>query len=279
MTVAFSKSLASVGGAVMTTAPAADGIRASALPYVFSAANDPASVGAALAALRILRSEPERMARTRENGELLRAALAEAGPRRCPGRGAVIAVPTGEEEVTAAAWRVAFDAGVYVQRRRLSGRPRGEGRAAAVGHGHAHRRAAARAAEVVGAAVQQARASADRTGRRRLTGGPASLSVTAMADSRPAAERRGRALIGWWAASALVYPLLVCAVQLVRPAADASTSRPSCSGWPLGVACSVALVAAVRWGAARRVRSPWLLLGLAPPALYELWLVWPQFAA
>ena len=33
----------------------------------------------------------------------------------------------------------------------------------------------------------------------------------------------------------------------------------------LGVLCSVALVAAVRWGAARRVLSPWLLAGLAPP--------------
>ena len=38
------------------------------------------------------------------------------------------------------------------------------------------------------------------------------------------------------------------------------------------------LVAAVRWGAARRVVSPWLLLGLLPPALYELWLLEPVFA-
>jgi hypothetical protein len=37
----------------------------------------------------------------------------------------------------------------------------------------------------------------------------------------------------------------------------------------------VALVAAVRWGAARRVRSPWLLLGLVPPVLYEVWVLWP----
>ena len=89
VTVAFSKSLASVGGAVMTSRAAADGIRASALPYVFSAANDPASVGAALAALRLLRSEPERMAaHPRER----RAAAPGAG--RCrraaaarPGRG------------------------------------------------------------------------------------------------------------------------------------------------------------------------------------------------
>ena len=47
----------------------------------------------------------------------------------------------------------------------------------------------------------------------------------------------------------------------------------------VAVACSVALVGALRWGAARRVLSFWLLLGLAPPALYELWLVWPQLTA
>lgn len=127
VTVAFSKSLASVGGAVMTSRAAADGIRASALPYVFSAANDPAGVGAALTALRILRSEPERMARTRENGDLLRRALADAGAAPLPGRGAVIAVPTGGEEATAAAWRRAFDDGVYVNAVAYPAVPRGRG--------------------------------------------------------------------------------------------------------------------------------------------------------
>jgi 8-amino-7-oxononanoate synthase len=127
VTIAFSKSLASVGGAVMTSRAAADGIRASALPYVFSAANDPASVGAALTALRILRSEPERMARTRENGELLRGSLTAAGVPPLPGRGAVIAVPTGEEEVTAAAWGAAFEAGVYVNAVAYPAVPRGQG--------------------------------------------------------------------------------------------------------------------------------------------------------
>ena len=90
-----------------------------------------------------------------------------------------------------------------------------------------------------------------------------------------APQRRVRALIGVVAASALAYPLLLCAVELgfaqlyvVRPGAVA--------GWgSLAVLCSVGVVAAVRWGAARPVRSPWLLVGLLPPASYELWLVWP----
>ena len=127
VTVALSKSLASIGGAVLTSREVADGIRASAVPYVFSAANDPAGVGAALAALRVLRTEPERRARLEENGELLRAELTACGAPPIPGRGAVIAVPTGEEEVTAAAWRGAFDDGVYVNAVAYPAVPRGRG--------------------------------------------------------------------------------------------------------------------------------------------------------
>jgi hypothetical protein len=81
--------------------------------------------------------------------------------------------------------------------------------------------------------------------------------------------------MGVVAASALAYPLLVCAVQLVV-AQLLTVDVAAIVGWlALGVLCSVGFVAAVRWGAARRILSPWLLLGLAPPILYELWLTWP----
>ena len=94
-----------------------------------------------------------------------------------------------------------------------------------------------------------------------------------------AQERFLRALLGVLAASALAYPLLLCAIQLgfaqllrVDPVAAA--------GWlAAGGACSVAVVAAVRWGAARRVRSPWLLVGLLPPVVYEIWLLEPAFTS
>jgi hypothetical protein len=91
-------------------------------------------------------------------------------------------------------------------------------------------------------------------------------------------ERRARALMGVVAASALTYPLLVCAVQLVFAQLLTVDVGAIVLWLALGVASSVGFVAAVRWGAARRVRSPWLLLGLAPPAVFELWLVWPQLA-
>ena len=94
-----------------------------------------------------------------------------------------------------------------------------------------------------------------------------------------AQQRFLRALLGVLAASALAYPLLLCAIHLgvaqllrVDPVAVAV--------WlAAGVLCSVAVVAAVRWGAARRVRSPWLLLGLLPPVLYEIWLLEPVLAS
>jgi len=158
VTIAFSKSLASIGGAVMTSRAAADGIRASALPYVFSAANDPASVAAALAALRILRSEPERMTATLENGTLLRQALAAAGTPPMPGKGAVIAVPTGVEEATVAAWRVAYDAGVYCNAVAYPAVPRGKGVLRLSVMATQTGEQMQRAAEVVAAAVKQSRA-------------------------------------------------------------------------------------------------------------------------
>jgi hypothetical protein len=91
----------------------------------------------------------------------------------------------------------------------------------------------------------------------------------------PDPQRRGRTLMGIVAASALVYPLLVCAVQLVFVQLLTVDVSAIVLWLVLGVSCSVALVAALRWGADRRVRSPWLLVGLAPPAVFELWLVWP----
>ena len=90
-----------------------------------------------------------------------------------------------------------------------------------------------------------------------------------------AQRRLVRALVGIVAASGLIYPLVLCAVELVF-AELLSVDVLAIVLWlALGVSCSVALVGTLRWGAARPVRSPWLLAGLLPPAAYELWLIWP----
>ena len=100
-----------------------------------------------------------------------------------------------------------------------------------------------------------------------------------MPDFPPDPQRRGRTLMGVVAASALVYPLLVCAVELLFVQLLTVDVAAIVLWLLLGVLCSVALVAVVRWGAERRVRSPWLLIGLAPPAVFELWLIWPALTA
>ena len=92
-------------------------------------------------------------------------------------------------------------------------------------------------------------------------------------------ERLGRALIGVVVASGLVYPLLLCAVQLVLAQLFVVDVAATALWLGVALACSVALVAAVRWGAALQVRSPWLLVGLAPPVLYEAWVLWPLLTA
>ena len=90
-----------------------------------------------------------------------------------------------------------------------------------------------------------------------------------------AQERYVRALVSVVGASGLVYPLLVCAVQLVLAQLLAVDLRAVVLWLSVALVCSVAFVAILRWGAARRVRSPWLFVGLAPPVVYELWVVWP----
>ena len=114
VTITMSKSLGSCGGAVLTSAALAEGLRTRAVPYVFAAANVPASVGASLAALRVLRAEPERVERVRALSALLRRELARCGVPVLPGQGAVVAVPVGDDEQVLHAWRAVFAAGVYV---------------------------------------------------------------------------------------------------------------------------------------------------------------------
>ena len=72
----------------------------------------------------------------------------------------MLAVPTGAEEVTAVAWRMAFDAGVYCNAVAYPAVPRGKGvLRLSVMATHTPEQLL-RAAEVIGAAVQQSRVPA-----------------------------------------------------------------------------------------------------------------------
>ncbi len=137
----FSKSLASCGGFIAGPAEVIEYLRIYSRPFLFTASAVPAALGAALGALRVLRS-PEGsalLARVLANAWRLRDGLHELGfavvsPQRLPARESVSAAPgvrtdasgaptivtpivpvlVGDDWKAALLWRALYDAGIFV---------------------------------------------------------------------------------------------------------------------------------------------------------------------
>ena len=119
----FSKSLASCGGFVAGPADVIEYLRISSRAFIFSASAVPAAVGAALAALRVIRVEgPELFARLLENASYLREGLRGLGLRVVePGTlpdGTVATTPVvpvvvGDDWQAVLLWKALFEACVY----------------------------------------------------------------------------------------------------------------------------------------------------------------------
>ncbi|MFJ3234194.1 8-amino-7-oxononanoate synthase [Streptomyces sp. NPDC086787] len=92
VTVTLSKSLGSQGGAVLGPARVIDHLVNAARTFIFDTGLAPASVGAALAALRLLRREPARAARARQVAAELHARLTAAGMEAVRPQAAVVSV-------------------------------------------------------------------------------------------------------------------------------------------------------------------------------------------
>jgi 8-amino-7-oxononanoate synthase len=75
----FSKSLASVGGFIASTAEMVNYLKHHSRPLIFSASIPPSAVAAALAALEIIKTEPERQELLWANTEYMAKALLELG--------------------------------------------------------------------------------------------------------------------------------------------------------------------------------------------------------
>jgi 8-amino-7-oxononanoate synthase len=121
----FSKSLASCGGVIAGPADVIEFLRFQSRPFMFTASGVPASLGAALAAIRICRSSegPELFDRVLRNARYLHDGLAELGFRVVePTRLAdgtevvtpVVPVVVGDDWKAALLWKALYDAGVYV---------------------------------------------------------------------------------------------------------------------------------------------------------------------
>ncbi|MFF3906010.1 8-amino-7-oxononanoate synthase [Streptomyces sp. NPDC001848] len=104
-TVTLSKSLGSQGGAVLGPAHVIDHLVNAARTFIFDTGLAPAAAGAALAALRLLRREPERAERARTVAAALHARLTAEGHETVRPDAAVISVraPSPEQAVRWAA--------------------------------------------------------------------------------------------------------------------------------------------------------------------------------
>src|SRR5215212_4148563 len=121
----FSKSLASCGGFIAGSHEVVDYLRIQSRAFLFTAAAVPAAVGAALAALRIIRSGdgPPLFAQVLENAAYLNRGLRDLGfqvvePQPLPGGGSVVTpivpVVVGDDWKAVLLWRALYDAGVFV---------------------------------------------------------------------------------------------------------------------------------------------------------------------
>ena len=116
----FSKSLASCGGFLAGDHEVIDFLRVQSRAFLFTAAGVPAAIGAALAALRIIRSAegPQLLARVLDNAAYLHHGLKQRGFKVVEHAGdtmtPIVPVIVGDDWKAVLLWRALYDAGVFV---------------------------------------------------------------------------------------------------------------------------------------------------------------------
>jgi len=110
----FSKTLASLGGFVAGDERVINYLKHHSPALIFSASPTPPSVAAALAALSILESEPERVDRLGHNANIVREGLKDLGYEVLDGVSAIVPVMIGDDELAFKLWKGLFDADVFV---------------------------------------------------------------------------------------------------------------------------------------------------------------------
>jgi 8-amino-7-oxononanoate synthase len=119
----FSKSLASCGGFIAGPADVVEYLRIASRPFIFTASAVPAAVGAALAALRVIRAEGAELMQTLlDNARYLRQGFRDLGlqviepgtlPDGSEANTPVVPVVVGEDWQAVLLWKALFERGVY----------------------------------------------------------------------------------------------------------------------------------------------------------------------
>ena len=110
----FSKSFASLGGFIASSAEVVDYVRHTSRPLIFCAAIPPSNAAAALQALRILKREPERLTALLDIAEYVREGLRQRGVAIRESSTPIIPIYTWELERTLRVCCELFKRGVYV---------------------------------------------------------------------------------------------------------------------------------------------------------------------
>jgi 8-amino-7-oxononanoate synthase len=110
----FSKSFASLGGFIAGDKDVIFYVKHFARSMIFSASMPPSNTAAALAALHVMRDDPERVARVNEIGEYMRKGYKSLGLNTGSSVTPIIPIIIGDDMLTFNTWRALFDAGVFV---------------------------------------------------------------------------------------------------------------------------------------------------------------------
>ena len=110
----FSKSFASLGGFVAGEEGIIHYVKHFARSMIFSASIPPANAAAALAALQVMREEPERIARVNQIAVRMRKEFAGLGFNTGNSVTPVIPIIVGDFDQTIMTWKLLFDSGVFV---------------------------------------------------------------------------------------------------------------------------------------------------------------------
>jgi len=110
----FSKSFASLGGFIAGDENTIHFIQHTARALIFSASIPPANAAAALAALHVMRDEPERSARVLEVAKKMREGFTSLGFNIGQSTTPVIPIIIGDDQKTFLFWKMLFNNGVFV---------------------------------------------------------------------------------------------------------------------------------------------------------------------
>jgi 8-amino-7-oxononanoate synthase len=109
----FSKSLASLGGFIAGDEDIIHYIKHHARSLIFSASIPPANAATALAALQVMKEEPERVKRVNDIGDFMRVNYQKLGFKTGNSVSPIIPIFIGDDLRAAIVWKAMFEAGVY----------------------------------------------------------------------------------------------------------------------------------------------------------------------